>query len=74
MRRRTTGNNTKRSREAETLWTLKLEIPELFQDKFPQFRKTARNEINIEQDGDHKDSGKTGSKLKGREKQNQKIA
>lgn len=30
MRRRTTGNNTKKSREAETQWTLKLEIPELF--------------------------------------------
>lgn len=30
MRKRTTGNNTKKSREAETLWTLKLEILELF--------------------------------------------
>ena len=46
----------------------------LSQDKLPEFRKSATNEISIEQDGDHKDSRKTGSKQKGGEKQNQEIA
>lgn len=63
MRTGTPGNNTKEARAAKTVWNLKFDVPELFsRTRSHNLDKTARNEINIEQDGGHRDSGMTGSR------------